>query len=317
MGIGTRVPEPLTPKDALQRRAHALALAQGGVVRREQLHELGLQPRALRRWIGAGGWQVHGRKVLVMPAVRDGLLLRSLIVAQQVGPGCCLTGPSALAVRGMLESPPWDALRPTMRPWVINPKRVDTQARVIRRACPSGSSVLGVNVASDQIVLLDLLRFLPNAEAVDLAYRASGQARWAPVMRNLGVIAEEFEDCSGVVQLRRLTELLGTGARSLAERRVHTILRQAGIEGWIANLSVTIRGRRIVIDVAFPECKLAIEVDGRAYHGDSRFEADRWRHNLLESDGWRVLHITWRQITESPEAVLNVIRAALSMAQQD
>ena len=48
------------------------------------------------------------------------------------------------------------------------------------------------------------------------------------------------------------------------------------------------------IDVAFREQRIAIEVDGFAYHSDrARFQRDRSRQNLLVGLGWTVLRFTW------------------------
>ncbi len=67
------------------------------------------------------------------------------------------------------------------------------------------------------------------------------------------------------------------------------------------------------IDVAFPARRLAVEVDGWAWHsGVDRFRWDRQRQNALVNAGWRVLRFTWHDFTARPEAVIAEIRAALA-----
>ena len=67
------------------------------------------------------------------------------------------------------------------------------------------------------------------------------------------------------------------------------------------------------LDIAFPAAKLAIEIDGRAYHDDAAtFENDRWRQNDVVLAGWRVLRFTWQMLTERPQIVLATIRRALA-----
>lgn len=98
---------------------------------------------------------------------------------------------------------------------------------------------------------------------------------------------------------------------SAAERELHRLLRDRGITGWVGNLPVTITGERYVVDVAFPGIRLAIEVDGRAFHGDATFERDRWKQNALVLAGWHVLRFTWLMLEQHPDQVLAAIEDAL------
>jgi very-short-patch-repair endonuclease len=51
--------------------------------------------------------------------------------------------------------------------------------------------------------------------------------------------------------------------------------------------------------------RLVVEVDGFAFHSSaSRFEADRRRDADLSATGFRVIRVTWRQLTREPEMVL-------------
>ena len=48
---------------------------------------------------------------------------------------------------------------------------------------------------------------------------------------------------------------------------------------------------------------LIAELDGRAVHGTARaFERDRARDRALSAAGWRVVRITWRQLSEEAES---------------
>lgn len=306
---------PLTAKGAALRRAHGLAKAQGGVFRSQQLQdEWGISRRTIRAQVGAGVWVRHGRSVLALPGLADGLRERSLIVAHRLVGAACLTGPSALAVRGLLLTPPWDALPELSEPWVIYPYRVEIPARVLHRRHSGGQTVLGVRIAEPQTVMLDLLRFLPEPDARNLTYRASGTAEWAGFMRGLAAAAQAYRRMPGAVQLRAMAALVATGAHSEAELLAQRLLSAAGITGWRANYPVRIRGRRFLIDIAFPASMVAVEIDGRAFHDDARFNADRKRHNTLEGAGWRVLHFSWDRLIHEPDEVIREIRQALALA---
>ncbi|GAA1479611.1 hypothetical protein GCM10009624_00510 [Gordonia sinesedis] len=101
------------------------------------------------------------------------------------------------------------------------------------------------------------------------------------------------------------------GARSEAERRLHRLLRQGGVIGWEANAEHC----GYLLDVAFADLKLAIEVDGFAWHsGATEFRHDRQRQNVLVGNGWTVLRFTWADLTEHPQRVLAEIRAAIRKA---
>ena len=56
-----------------------------------------------------------------------------------------------------------------------------------------------------------------------------------------------------------------------------------------------------------------IEVDGYAFHSTrSSFEQDRRRDADLMARGWRIIRITWRRLTEEPEAVVATLATALA-----
>jgi very-short-patch-repair endonuclease len=106
---------------------------------------------------------------------------------------------------------------------------------------------------------------------------------------------------------RRLLQAADGGARSEAERILVNLLRQAGMTGWKANYPVV--GYKV--DVGFPDCKVAIEVDGLAYHSSAEdFQNDRVRQNAIALARWQVLRFTWIDLTEYPERVIGEIRRA-------
>ncbi|WP_132431543.1 endonuclease domain-containing protein [Pseudonocardia endophytica] len=69
------------------------------------------------------------------------------------------------------------------------------------------------------------------------------------------------------------------------------------------------------IDLAYPAVRLAIEVDGWAWHSDTtRFRNDRRKGNALVASGWMLLRFTWHDITERPLACVAEVRHALHRA---
>lgn len=124
---------------------------------------------------------------------------------------------------------------------------------------------------------------------------------WRAHMRNKGR--------HGSPAARLLLQAAGDGARSHAERLLIQLLKSAGITGWIANHPIG----GYVVDVAFPDHKLVIEVDGWAFHSDpAAFRKDRVRQNQIALLGWQVLRFTWFDLTEQPERVIAEIRRVTS-----
>ncbi|MFV0426754.1 MAG: DUF559 domain-containing protein [Beutenbergiaceae bacterium] len=107
---------------------------------------------------------------------------------------------------------------------------------------------------------------------------------------------------------------------SAAERLAHRLLREAGLAGWFTNHRVKVptwdrlASGVYYLDIAFPGPRLAIEIDGRAFHGDERFESDRERQNALVLAGWTVLRFTYAMLVERPEDVVRQIRVSLRRA---
>ncbi|HEX2213085.1 MAG TPA: DUF559 domain-containing protein, partial [Mycobacterium sp.] len=98
------------------------------------------------------------------------------------------------------------------------------------------------------------------------------------------------------------------GARSEAERLLVKLLKDAGLTGWKTNYPVA--GYKV--DVGFVRKRVAIEVDGWAFHTDAdAFQIDRKRQNAILLSGWKVLRFTWLDLTEYPQRVIAEIAAAV------
>lgn len=119
----------------------------------------------------------------------------------------------------------------------------------------------------------------------------------------------------GTPNLLSILTVAQGGAGSVAEQRLHHLLRSAGIGGWAAGVTIH-DGSGLVIavaDILFHRERLIIEVDGFASHaGLDAFVNDRRRQNALVNAGYRVLRVTWLDLTKRPAELIAEIRAALA-----
>jgi very-short-patch-repair endonuclease len=124
---------------------------------------------------------------------------------------------------------------------------------------------------------------------------------WTAHLRNKGRY--------GSPAARRLLQAADGGARSQAERLFAQLLKQAGITGWKANQRVA----GYEVDYVFAATKVAIEIDGLAFHSDSDdFHRDRIKQNAIALAGYQVLRFTWLDLVEYPERVIATVRRATS-----
>lgn len=142
-----------------------------------------------------------------------------------------------------------------------------------------------------------------GAAVMDTALQRGSQLRelWQAHLRNKGRY--------GSPSSRRMLYAAQDGARSEAERLVVKALRAACITGWLTNHPAG----PYLIDIAFPDHGVAIEIDGWAFHSDpEKFRNDWRRQNYLILNRWQVLRFTWLDITAYPERVIGTIRSAIS-----
>jgi very-short-patch-repair endonuclease len=108
----------------------------------------------------------------------------------------------------------------------------------------------------------------------------------------------------GQIRARNAVREVGRSPWSRPERVAHEALRAAGITGWVANVRAVDVPGVVLPDIAFPAIKLAVEIDGRAYHDPVRngraFDDEHARQLALTRAGWTVLRFTARQILQRP-----------------
>lgn len=282
---------------------HLLGLAtrQGGVVGYRQAIEAGLTQAGVTRRLGRHEWervQPRAYRLLALPPHQSGAMWAAVLSA----PEAVISGRSAAWCHGLLDEPP-------RTPEVVLPREcarrlvgvrstrteLDRRDRMVRRRLP---------VVSGALAVLQSIAVLGSGDS-ELLDRALQERVSYP---ELAATLERWRGHRGVGAVDILIAAAADGAASKSERIAHALLRAAGIGGWRANHPVG----RAIVDIAFVDERVAVEVDGWAWHHTrQRFERDRVRQNVLVLAGWTVLRFTWADLTEDPERVVAVTRRAL------
>jgi hypothetical protein len=119
----------------------------------------------------------------------------------------------------------------------------------------------------------------------------------------------------GVRRMRRVLDQRWGDDRnvSVLERRARALIARSGLPRPVSEYPIPwATARRF--DDAYPEDRLAIEWDGRRYHGQfAAFEADRLRDREALLNGWRVVRFTWNDVNNRPQVVVDTLKSLLGV----
>lgn len=175
-------------------------------------------------------------------------------------------------------------------------------------------------IAPADILELGLVRATtPSVTAVDLACTALGGDAIDRALRSRTTTLVQMRSALDRHpyrrgNLKRAALLLDSADQpwSEAERLLHRLLRTGGFTKWSTNAWVVAAGNTYCVDVVFAERWLVLKVDGWETHGSrAAFEDDRRRRNHLVLAGYRVLNVTWRQLVDDPDWIVDCVRTAL------
>jgi very-short-patch-repair endonuclease len=289
------------------RQLFALARAQHGVVATRQLLALGIG-RGRVSTLMSRGWlrpahrgvylvgPVHGPRARLMAATLAGgdrAVLSHRSAAELWGLGPALAGAVAVTVVGRSVRSRHGLMIHTARALAHE----DITAHDSVPVTSPGRTLLDL---ATQLGHRDLARATEQAELLDLL-----EGDW------IDPLLTRNPRHRGTRALRAATRSTDAPAmtRSEAERRLLELVRAAGLPAPETNRKL----HGYEVDAVWRAHKLVVEVDGYAFHSSrSSFERDRRRDAHLVARGWRVVRITWRQLTREPEAVVAILAAALA-----
>jgi very-short-patch-repair endonuclease len=86
----------------------------------------------------------------------------------------------------------------------------------------------------------------------------------------------------------------------------------AGSLPWLPIFRFAVRVGPFLVDFCWPAQQLIVETDGYRYHrGRQAFEDDRVSDLSLQRRGFRVIRVTYRQLSEDPAGLAAALRALL------
>ncbi len=273
-----------------------VAGGQHGVVTSEQFLAIGPQPgsrgRRFAERLVCEGWlhPVLGGAYAVGAAPSDWQTAVAAVLLS--GPG------SALSHRSAARCHRFSDLVQQTTPEVTLPQYSHRRASgviVHRVAALDDDDVFlhhGIRVTSPERTLVDLAYDLDIGllerifDEGAIARLWSAQSVAAAVERNAGR--------RGTIALRRIVACradLAPGESTLESRAVKVLAPYGPFE---VQYQLSVDDRLVIIDIAWPKLRVAVECDGWTVRSRSRgkFDADRRRDNILASHGWSVVHLT-------------------------
>lgn len=240
------------------------------------------------------------------------LLLRAALL--HAGPEAALSHTTALAVWGLrtLERPLHLTVDHDIR-------RAGAQGLVVHRRLrfdPASAQCVrrnGLPVTTLARTIVDSWPLLPVAERRPLALDVTrrGLTTAAHLREALG----ERANVGGRRLLLQTIDLIEDGCQSELEAHgVLTVFRHRSLPRSVGQYRVKLAGRTVKLDRAWPEAKLAVELDGARHHTSPEDrQADLARDRALAAAGWIVLRFTYADVLRDPAGVRARVREVYRM----
>ena len=308
----------------LDQKASRRAAGQQGLITRSEAKTLGFTDRMIDRRLATGRWRRLAAGIYALAGVPETFEQRALAACLAAGPGAVLSHRTAGAVWGL---PGCEAAkRPGAPIEVLVPhagRGHRCQLAVVHRSRRLGpadrSEVAGLPVTTPARTLIDLA--MPPCRPAQLTEQVDDAVCRAIVSidrlrRRMRAVCGR-----GRAGTRRMRSVVGEWnphalPASRPEARLERWLAREGLGG-ISQHVVTAGGSRMTLDRAWPDCRLALEVDSYRWHGTpSRYRATARRAARLRAAGWEVHSITPEQIDGLDGNVPIALRLALARLRQ-
>jgi very-short-patch-repair endonuclease len=269
-----------------------LAADQWGVLSLRELLRCGVSEDGVDRRVKSGHLHRLHRGVYAVGHPNVPLQGRFLAATKACGPTAVLSHYSAAALWDLLE---WEERHPEVTVPGTATRR-HPKLRVHRSQQLHRHDVMrreGIWVTTPARTLLDLSSVLP--------YNGLRRAtRQALSLKRTSIVelARTLDAHAGRRGAGNLARVLATAAptRSELEDAVLDLILRHGLQPPDVNKPLSIDGRRVVPDFRWAEQRLVVEADGAQWHDNPIARRDDGeRQAILETDGERVVRVTWEQ----------------------
>jgi very-short-patch-repair endonuclease len=172
----------------------------------------------------------------------------------------------------------------------------------------------GIPVTSVHRTIFDLAATASVDEVVAMIKEAEYLNRWDRL--SLPDLLSRYPGKRGSRKVRfaldRIVEEPPGRTRSKLEERFSPFLRRHRLPLPLFNDWILLGPKRFQVDCHWPHLHLIVELDGWEGHSTrSAFQDDRARDRALHAAGFSVVHLTWNQLEDEPEAIAADLRALL------
>jgi hypothetical protein len=300
--------------DHQDRKVAAFADLQHGLLTQAQAEESGISRSSRHRRLESGRWELLYDGVYRVGGAAPTTAQLRLAAVLAVDGLAAVSHRAAADLYGFWWSKPpsieittTDKLSPELAGVIIH-RIADLHERWITR-------VDGIPCTTVARTLVDLGAVLPDDNVAKCLDRAHGRGlvSFSEMNRALDAVARQGR--RGVGVMRRVLEprLAGEPPAGVLEARMARLISAQALPPAVPEYRVwTDAGQFLArVDFAYPELRLAIEVDGYEPHSSvDAFRQDRTRQNALVEEGWTVLRFTWPEVDRGAPHVGRTIRAA-------
>ncbi|MFA5891326.1 MAG: type IV toxin-antitoxin system AbiEi family antitoxin domain-containing protein [Actinomycetota bacterium] len=293
-----------------------VAANQHGLLTRAQALKTGATPGMIRWRLQAGRWQRVLPSTYLVAGAPPSWRRQAMAACLHLGPGATLSFRAAATLCGMT-----DIKTRRLEVTVTKHRNRSGNPRIVIHIPEDPSppedltTIDGIPVTKPARTLLDLAT-IESADVLEQCLDDALRRRLVSIAFLERWLADpQRKRHRGARRLQRLVD--ERAARGVTESPVETsvlqLIRSRRLPLPMLQYVVTDAGRFIArLDFAYPDQRVAIEVDGFRHH-DTRatFDDERARGNAIEALGWRILRVTAAHLERDPDAVIAWIARAL------
>jgi very-short-patch-repair endonuclease len=179
----------------------------------------------------------------------------------------------------------------------------------------------GIRTTNPLVTVLDLGVTLDCDSIAEVIVRGGAQRLFTLDAAKATVVRLARSGRTGVLNVRSALDLLdglGRPLESVLELRFLLLAQRHALPEMEFQHQVRIGRRTFRIDAAYPELKLAIEIDGYEMRSSPEaFAADIERQNALVLEGWTILRFPWSRVVGDAAGVAADILRALRTLSRD